>query len=339
MQPSLGTIHILNQFLWPDDAPTGIYAEQVADALAKRGFRVALVAGSGSYRKGNRPAPHTPVLHLPTFAGRRGSLLATAVEYWSVRRAFAAYIRRAVAPGDVVVLSSAPPTSLFLHGRIRAKGAVSVYWLQDYYPQLVRGLREPPAWALQKMEKVWGRALASWDFVVKAAANLGYEGGNARVIRNWNTLDPGPPRPAKPLTALYSGNLGYGHDIIAFIQLCERLRQDGFTITVRGDGPGMSKLPPWIRAETPLADPELLLASYWAAEVHLIAADPAITRAVFPSKLWNSLAVGRPVLASGFAGPMADELETALKADFSQHVQEWATFLAGVLSGAEGGAG
>lgn len=293
---------------------------------------MVLVAGSGTYRKGRRPPPRTPILRIPTFNGQRGNLASTAMEYWSVRRSFSAYITTNVAPRDVVVMSSAPPTTLFLHKPIRARQAVGIYWLQDYYPQLIRGLLEPPAWGLKRMEMSWWRALASWDFVVKAAANLSYEGPNARVIRNWNTLDPGAPYPAQPRTALYSGNLGYGHDILAFVQLCERLRQDGFTISVRGDGPGMSRLPEWIQPVAPLADPESLLASYWAAEVHLVAADPKITRAVFPSKVWNSIAVGRPVLASGFVGPMAEELEIALKSDFRSHLPEWTHFLEAVLS-------
>lgn len=326
------TLHILTQFLWPDDAPTGIYAEQVADSLLLQGYRVVLVAGSGTYRVGRRPPPRTPILQIPTFQGRRGHLASTAREYWSVRRSFMGYITNNVSPGDVVVMSSAPPTTLFLHELIRAKQAVGIYWLQDYYPQLIRGLWEPPVWGLKRLESSWWKALASWDFVVKAAANLGYEGPNARVIRNWNTIEPGVPRPVEPRTALYSGNLGYGHNIHAFVQLCERLRQDGFTILVRGDGPGMGKLPKWIRSEAPVVDQDSLRASYWAAEVHLVAADPVITRAVFPSKIWNSLAIGRRVMSSGFAGPMAEELEFALKANFRSHLSEWTHFLEATLS-------
>ena len=53
-------VHILTQYLWPDDAPTGIYAEHVADALAKAGLPVRLVAGTGRYRAGGRPLRGRP---------------------------------------------------------------------------------------------------------------------------------------------------------------------------------------------------------------------------------------------------------------------------------------
>ena len=324
-------LHILTQYAWPDDAPTGIYAEHVADAVASRGVDVTLVAGTGSYRAGARPPPATPVLRLDHRRGSRGRLVSTALEYGSVHRAFARYLDAEVAPGDVVILTSAPPTSVFLHGRVRRRGAVGVYWLQDFYPQLVRGVWDPPRLARSGIHALWRRALGAWDLVVKSAANLGYDGPNARVIRNWNTLEPGERRPARPRTALYSGNLGYGHDVPAFVELCSGLRADGYEITVRGDGPGMARLPAWIRRAPPLESPEALVASYWEAEVHLVAGDPRLPDAIFPSKLWNARAVERPIRASGFAGAMAAELDEALRADFRAHRWAWADLVLDAL--------
>lgn len=320
-------LHILTQFAWPDDAPTGIYAEHVADAVASRGVDVRLVTGSGSYRRGARLPPATPILRLEHWHGRRGRLVSTALEYGSVHRAFARYLEGEIASGDVVVLTSAPPTSVFLHANVQRRGALGIYWLQDFYPQLVRGVWGAPRFALSRMHRAWTRALAAWDHVVKSAGNLGYDGPNAQVIRNWNTIEPGERRAARPRTALYSGNLGYGHDVRAFVEMCTRLRVDGFEITVRGDGPGMSRLPAWIRRAAPLESPEELVASYHEAEVHLVAADPRLPDAIFPSKLWNARAVERRICASGFAGAMAAELEVALRADFRQHPWRWAELL------------
>ena len=135
------------------------------------------------------------------------------------------------------------------------------------------------------------------------------------LIRNWNTMDLGAPQPARPRTALYSGNLGWGHHLPSFLALCRRLVDEGYEVTVRGDGPGMKSLPEWVRRESPLTDPDALVRSYWEAEVHLVAGHPELPDAVFPSKVWNALAAGRPVLASGFSPPMLDELELARRAE------------------------
>lgn len=321
------TVHILSQYLWPDDAPTGIYAEQVADAVADQGVTVRLVGGQGKYREGRRAAPRTPIDRIANFEGERGKLLSTAVEYDSVRRGFASYIRSRVAPRDVVVVTSAPPTTLLLDRIIRQRGALGVYWLQDYYPQLVRGVWDAPAPLRRGLAWYWTRELRRWPHVVKAAGNLGYRGPNATVIRNWNTLDLGPPAPFRPRTALYSGNLGYGHHLPSFLELCRTLHDQGIEVTVRGDGPGIFQLPDWIRKVSPYVDPQDSIRDYWAAEMHLIAGHPVLSDAVFPSKFWNAHATRRPVLASGFAGPMSMELEVARACDYRSHLPQWTQFL------------
>jgi len=325
------SVHVLSQYLWPDDAPTGIYAEQLADSLARAGASVRLVGGQGSYRHGRRAAPSTPIVRLPHYEGRRGALLSTAREYESVREAFGSYIRGQVGANDVVVLTSAPPTTLFLHRAIRARHAIGVYWLQDYYPQLIRAVWDAPAWLRRRLDRLWRRELGAWPHVVKAAGNLAYAGPNATVIRNWNTLDLGEAAPARPRTALYSGNLGWGHDLEAFLELCRKLHEDGYEVTVRGDGPGMQRLPRWIRAAPPLIESTELVRAYWKAEVHLVAGHPRLPDAVFPSKFWNARATNRPVLASGFTGVMAEELELARQADFRTHLPRLTELVLSVL--------
>lgn len=329
---AVATVHLLTQYAWPDDAPTGIYAEHVADALASGGVPVRLVAGTGRYRDGARAAPRTPVERIPHREGRRESLPSVAVEYEAVRRAFVRYVRASVGPGDVVVLTSAPPTTLFLHGAIRRQGATGVYWLQDYYPQLIRAVWDPPSPLRAALARLWDRSLRRWDHVVKAAGNIRCPPEKATLIRNWNTIDLGPPRPPRPRTALYSGNLGWGHHLPSFLEECRRLVDAGYTVTVRGDGPGMAKLPSWVRAEAPLADIEALVRSYWEAEVHLVAGHPDLPDAVFPSKVWNALAAGRDVVPTGFAPPMLEELEAARQGDPATHRVAWARFLSSLVS-------
>ncbi len=85
--------------------------------------------------------------------------MSTAREYESVREAFGRYIRSHVAANDVVVVTSAPPTTLFLHRAIRSRRAIGVYWLQDYYPQLIRAVWDAPARAARLLDRLWRREL------------------------------------------------------------------------------------------------------------------------------------------------------------------------------------
>jgi hypothetical protein len=61
--------------------------------------------------------------------------------------------------------------------------------------------------------------------------------------------------------------------------------------------------------------------------VHLIAANPRITQAIFPSKIWNSIAAGRRLVCTGFAGEMALELEESKSAHFQSHLEQWAQLI------------
>jgi hypothetical protein len=326
------TVHVLSQFLWPDDAPTGIYGEQLADRLAAAGIVTRLVGGRGPYRRGERPPPRTPIERVSHHVSHRPSLASTAREYWSLARAFERYIGEQVRRRDLVVMTSAPPTTIRLHRLIHERGATAVYWLQDYYPELLRTICDGPRAVRRPFARYWDRHLERWDRVVKVATNLAYDGANALVIRNWPTLDPGPAQAAVPRTALYSGNLGFPHHLPSFLEGCATLAAEGYAVTVRGDGRGMRRLPPWVRARPPCTDPAELARSYWEAEVHLVAAHPKFPGAVFPSKYWNSRAVGRRIVLTGFAGPMLDEVQLADKADPAEHPGQWVDLVAHLLA-------
>jgi hypothetical protein len=319
----LPRIHILTQYLWPDSAPCGIYAESLADHLGEAGLDTLLLCSSGNYRKTARPAPATPIISLASYPPRRGSFLSTLGGYASVSTVFEEYIRRDVRQGDIAIVTSAPPLAVRLHQAIHDQGASAIYWLQDYYPELVRGIWDYPSFVRALIGRRWHQHLACWDRVVKCAGNLDYHGPNATVIRNWPTLSFPETSAPEPNTALYTGNFGYGHDVRTFVAECKKLRDRGYRITVRGDGPGIAKLPDWIDAGPSYPTAAELHRQLLRHEVHLVAAHPKIRKAIFPSKIWNSLAAGREVIGTGFVGEMAVELEATLKSPFREHVGQW----------------
>lgn len=317
------TVHILTQYIWPDGAPTGIYAEQLAERLQENGQEVRLVGGQGKYRKLHRAKPDVSLVHLDHREGHRGNLLRCLTEYASVTRAFQNYIQRFVRADDIVIVTSAPPNTVRLAKTIQCRGARAFYWLQDYYPELIRGLHEYPAPLRRSLRRFWDAQLRCWDWVIKSASNLGGPDENSVVIRNWPTMQLARDTAPENLTALYSGNLGYGHDVPMLVAACGELRELGYEITIRADGRGVRQLPSWLKP-VPLRDnPAKLREDLLRNEVHLIAADPRITQAVFPSKIWNSFAAGRRVVCTGFSGAMNDELERARMAPFDDHLAQW----------------
>ena len=319
----MATVHILTQYIWPDAAPTGLYAEQLAVRLGESCRNVRLVGGKGGYRALVRARPEVEIVHLPHREGQRGNLLQTFAEYASVTRAFEDYISRFVRGDDIVIVTSAPPNTVGLAKAIHRRGARAIYWLQDYYPELIRGLHEYPTALRRAFRHQWDRQLGRWDRVVKIGANLGGPAHNSVVIRNWPTMEMASADAPTPRTAVYSGNLGYGHDIDLLVRACEGLRDGGYSVTIRADGRGVRHLPEWLKAVPLHNDPSRLREDLLRHEVHLIAADPRITQAVFPSKIWNSIAARRRLVCTGFAREMLHELEAAKLAPFAEHLQQW----------------
>ena len=324
----MATVHILTQYVWPDAAPTGLYAEQLAARLEQDGRDVRLVGGRGGYRELQRKRPVARITHLNHYRGSRGNLRQSFTEYASVTRAFCDYIGRFVRHDDVVVVTSAPPNTVTLAQAIRRRGARSIYWLQDYYPELVRGLYEYPVPLRAVFRRFWDHHLGRWDRIVKIGSNLGGPTRNAVVIRNWPTMSFDRPTAPEPRTALYSGNLGYGHDIELLVHACGKLRTAGYRVTMRSDGRGAWQLPAWLQPVPLENDPAKLRDDLLRHEVHLVAANPKITQAIFPSKIWNTFAARRKLVCTGFAGPMIEELEISKLAPFDRHLEQWTDLIA-----------
>lgn len=319
----MATFHILTQYIWPDAAPTGLYAEHLATRLHEQGCDVRLVGGKGSYRTLGRDKPPIAILYLDHYRGRRGSLAQTFAEYASVKRAFEKYIERFVRAGDMVVVTSAPPNTVRLADSIKRREARAIYWLQDYYPELIRGICDYPPALRRRFSRYWDGQLSKWDQVVKVGANLAGPEQNSIVIRNWPTMTFEAIAEPEPKTALYSGNLGYGHDVRVLVAACEKLRDQGYRIDLRADGRGVHKLPPWLKPQPLHIDPSKLKKELMRHETHIVAAHPKITRAIFPSKIWNSIAIGRQLTCAGFEAEMAEELDASLRAPFTQHLDQW----------------
>ena len=153
----------------------------------------------------------------------------TFTEYCAVKRAFQKYIEESVWRGDVAIVTSAPPTTVRLAKSVKRRGARAIYWLQDYYPELIRGIYDYPKTLRSALCRYWDRHLMQWDRVVKVATNIGGHLPNAVVIRNWPTLEFEGSIQPEPLTALYSGNLSFGHDIGLLVAACAALREKKVT--------------------------------------------------------------------------------------------------------------
>jgi glycosyltransferase involved in cell wall biosynthesis len=108
-------------------------------------------------------------------------------------------------------------------------------------------------------------------------------------------------------TVMYSGNIGFSHDIQILIDAATRLRNQGtFHFLIIGDGPNKPLLIK--RASSakldnitflPFQDEEMLPLSLAAADVSVISIGKGVERLMMPSKTYYAMAVGSALLGLG----------------------------------------
>jgi glycosyltransferase involved in cell wall biosynthesis len=333
---------LLNQFFHPDLSATAQIAKDLAEDLADRGIEVTAMASRGSYLGGGRlPARdrhgRVEIVRVAATSLGKRTLLHRAVDYASFYVAAAAALAR-LPRHDVVVALTTPPLIAAAGLVARTlKGSRLVCWVQDLYPEIAVAFGALPARSLatRAMAAVSRAVLRRSDAVVALGDEMrarcvaaGAAPDRTVVIPNWadaqgirpvaraeNGLRPALAAGAQ-LLAMYSGNMGRGHDVETLLAAARLLRDhEGIRLVFVGDG---AKRPlveaaarelPNVRLE-PYQPRERLSESLSAADVHLIALSPEVEGLAEPSKLYGIMAAGRPAL---FVGPAGSEVARTLE--------------------------
>jgi glycosyltransferase involved in cell wall biosynthesis len=333
---------LLNQFFYPDLSATSQIATDLAIDLVANGIEVTAVASRGTYLGGqalpgrDRHEGVDIVRVAATSWGKR-TLLHRAADYASFYLSSAAKL--ATLPRhDVVLVLTTPPliAATALVPKV-LKGSRLVCWVQDLYPEIAvafGALRERSL-AARAMAAVSRLVLSRADAVVALGEEMrhrciaaGAVPERAHVIPNW--ADGRGVRPVlhsanglrellaggARFVAMYSGNMGRGHDVETLLDAARLLRERReIAFVFAGDG---AKRPlveaaarelPNVRL-APYQPREKLSESLCAADVHLVTLAREVEGLAEPSKLYGIMAAGRPAL---FVGPERAEVALTLE--------------------------
>ena len=256
--------------------------------------------------------------------GKAALIKRAAAELLFTVRIFAALLTR-LRRGDVVLTVPAPfmlPYAVAAAARL--KRAKSVLIMHDLYPDVLvaAGLLKPAsivAKVMRGLNALMFRALNAVVIIGRDTEQLllryrGMTPDKIRFIPNWATLAPGirPIRPDNPfrrkLAARFvvglSGNLGFTHDPVIVFEAARLLRDDpDIHFLLSGWGIGFDQLQA-MQSEARLANVTLidrvedgdLDALLSAADVWLIPYRSNVAGVSVPSRFYNLLAVGRPVI-------------------------------------------
>ena len=310
----------LNQFFWPDTAPTGQLLGHAAVELARRGHEVTVLAATGTYAVSGSDKPAgVNIVRVPVFGfsrGRAGRMLS-----W-VSFLVGAAVRALFLPRQDVVVALTTPPGLSIPAVVLAQiwGGKAWIWEMDVYPDVATSIGEtrPDALWVRIISSLllWSRRkavgiVALGECMRRRLASHGIDPARIIVAENWadnQALRAIPMPPPGPLRILYSGNLGLAHETETMLGALEILGKDE-RFLFRFDGGGAAR-PDFERrcresgvrnvSFESYCSPEKLGESIGSADISLVTLRPECAGAVVPSKVYSALAVGRPVL---FIGP------------------------------------
>jgi glycosyltransferase involved in cell wall biosynthesis len=339
-------MHILlfNEYYPPDTSATAKMAEQVAEALARR-HKVTVLAGRPSYD----PSEYYSwrLLRRETHNGitveRVGS---TAYPRHRMRRRVANYLSylalavpRALAiRADVLLAMTDPPIAGIVGAAVaRLAGVPFVYNIRDMYPDMAVGgeIVQQSKW-VARWESLHRHALKSAARVIVLGDDMrdrilakGVEPERVVVVRDGTLPPASPPDPADPevqrvlweirgnfsFVVLHAGNVGFYGAWNTLIEAAKILRNENIGLVFIGDGAQKRKLQdaaaglPNVRflPFRPAAQIPLVM---MGGDVHVITIRRGLEGVVVPSKLYSTLAAGRPVLAVAAANSDAARIAT-----------------------------
>lgn len=346
---------ILNQYYVPDVASTGHLLFELAENLAAQGAEVTVITCRPSYgppetwqdcprneftngvrvkrlwstrlskdslvgRVLNSITFLMPLALLHVLPRRRGEvfLYTTNPPYLGFVGAFVSYLRR---HNYVVLLHDSYPELAVWVGKIRKNGFIDRIW----------------QWCNKVM---YNRAKQT--IVLSEAAkrlvckNYGPDPDRVHVIPNWADPTELVPKPkaestfakehdlVEPFTLLYSGNLGLYYEFDMILDAAEQLLDSQFKLVFTGAGGQRAHIEKQIK-ERKLTNTLLLPYqpqssfndSLNSCDALLVTIAKGIDGISFPSKLYTSLSVGKPIIA--FSSPNS---ELRLKVE-SNNVGYW----------------
>jgi glycosyltransferase involved in cell wall biosynthesis len=329
---------VVSEYYAPDSSTTSEILTTIATHLAKEIPVLVLSGTAGSACAGSEAQP--TVVEVRKRGTEKAALLKRAVaETMFALRTFLLLLRTLKA-GDVVLTVTAPfmlPYAVAAAARLRRAQAILI--MHDFYPDvlvLTGFLKQAslPSRTIHAFNAMMFRMLSAVVIIGQETEPLllrykGMTRDKIHLIPNWATLEPGvrPITEANRFRQLHgghfvvglSGNLGFTHDPDVVFEAARRLQDEPrIHFLLSGWGIGFARLQQ-LQTDAQLANVTLidrvpaddlgdLLA---AADAWIIPYRANVAGVSVPSRLYNLLAVGRPILIVSDANADAAQLVRA----------------------------
>ncbi len=340
-------ILILNQAFYPDEVATSQYAGDVACALAAAGHDVTVLCSARGYDNPSRRFSSREVWNAVKIERVQGTSFGKGAK-WKRAADFASFLIACLCRlprlgrFDVIIALTSPPLISALGAAWKVLlGGRLVSWIMDMNPDeaIAAGWLNPSSKAAVILQKIQAFSLLHSDVIVVLDTFMrvrlirnGTEPEKIAVIPLWSQDDfvyfdaSGRERFRRlhgwedKFVVMYSGNHSPCHPLYTLLEAAHRLtyREDVLFAFV-GGGSEYRKIQATVAEEgrrnifcLPYQPREGLAASLSAGDLQVVVMGDAFVGIISPSKVYNILAVGTPMLYIGPAQSHVTELFNTL---------------------------
>jgi len=319
---------ILNEYFPPDTAATATNAALVAKALAES-HRVTVLAGRPSYdpteyhrrylfrqeRQGN-----LSIARVGSTAFRRHSMKGRLANYLSYL-ALAGLRALSMTPDVILAMTDPPIEGIFGAAIARFLGRPFVYNIRDLYPDmaLAAGIMRPgiftDAWeqSHRKALRQAARVIVLGEDMRERIAEKGVDPSCIAVVRDAVPFSKCLPQADSAVVSeircgfrfviVHAGNLGFYGAWRTLLDTARQLESAGVGLVFIGEGARKKELQEAARKLSnvrflPFRTASEIPAVMAAGDLHVVTIARGLEGVVVPSKIYNILAHGRPVLVA-----------------------------------------
>ena len=323
---------VISELYPPEKTATAHFLAGIAEGLAGQ-YRVGVLCARPGSTEGQMAPDHATEAGVEVFRSPSIHLNGDLIPFRLINALYASVLIWAralfqIRQGDVVIVVTNPPVLPF--------GIAPICWLRrahcillihDVYPEalVAAGLLRPDGFhtrVFHRLTRILYRSVESIVVIGRdmrdlVGRKLGQEPERIRLIPNWADTDwitPNHRRSNQLLARLglldefvvqYSGNMGRTHGLEGLLQVAESLRADSeFHLLFIGKGTRRNWLETTIRKRglenvtlLPYRRSEELSDSLGACDLAVIAMLPGMTGVSVPSRVYNIMAAGKPILA------------------------------------------
>ena len=329
---------VVSELYYPEETSTGYYLTKIAEGLAGS-FEVGVLCGQPNYFKRGVRAPAREIhkgVDIRRCAGTTLDKNVIAFRLVNMLTLGLSVFFKALfnfKKNDIVLVVTTPPSMpLIVALASRLKGAKYVPLIHDNYPELAIAAKKLKAdSSVSRLTRSFNRWLYSHackiivvgrDMKELVSKKLGNKQTPIAVIPNWAETEDLEPKLkeenallkelglADRFVFLYAGNMGHPNDMESIVTCAEKLKDDSrFHFLFLGAGAKRK----WLETEvaekklsniTPLTPrPRTEQNDFLnACDVAIISLVPGMWGVSMPSRTYNTLAVGKPILALTEAG-------------------------------------